>query len=524
MTLSRRHLLGTAGGLLSGVLADGLVGATEKRPPPGTGGTLRFATRAEPTGLDPHRHVIYPVSMPLAATSQGLLDLNEQCEPVPGVAAAWEAAADLRIYTFTLRPGVLFHNGREVDAAAVQWNLERLKNPRTASAFARAALENLREIEVLDKYTVRCHLRQPSAAFPADVVYYPCALMAPDSEAQADTRPMGCGPFKFVRWERTNVMELARFEHYFETDASGRSLPYLERILGSPKKEDAVRLTSLRAGEVELIDSMAYTEAAQFARKYASGFQSWPIPTVGTAFLTFNLTHGPFTDKRLRQAAAHAVDRAAIHQAVFYGLGEIAGGFYATASPWHAPAIRPAPAYDPEQARFLLRQARALGTAVVLQADDAFPYLQHTATILQAMWTEVGFKVHLDLYSAPILRQKRRARDFHAEVTAASYRFDPDGWFSRHLHSASPSTQEHSGFHHLAVDRLIATARQTAERPQRLTLYSEIDSLVNEELPLLYLHHVPLLQAGRAQLYGYHPAIAGIFSIRHGGVRTAWLA
>ena len=187
-------------------------------------------------------------------------------------------------------------------------------------------------------------------------------------------------------------------------------------------------------------------------------------------------------------------------------------------------AIRPAPAYDPEKARFLLRQAGAAGTEVILQTEDAFPYLQHTGTIIQAMWTEVGLKVKLDLYSAPILRQKRRAREFHAEVTSASYRFDPDGWFSRSILSTSPSTQEHSGFRDPRVDTLIEAARQTADRPKRLELYTAIDSVVNEELPLLYLHHVTLLQAGAIQLQGYQPAIAGLFSFSDGGVRTAWLA
>ena len=113
---------------------------------------------------------------------------------MPGIASEWEAAPDLLTYTFKLRQGVLFHNGRVVDAAAVKWNFARLKNPQTSSAFARTALENLKDVVVLDQYTVRCHLHQPSAAFPADVMYYPCTLIAPDSEAQADTHPLAVAP------------------------------------------------------------------------------------------------------------------------------------------------------------------------------------------------------------------------------------------------------------------------------------------------------------------------------------------
>ena len=162
---------------------------------------------------------------------------------------------------------MLFHNGREVDAEAVKWNFERLQDPKIAHPLARSALENLKATEVVDKYTVRCHLHQPSAAFPADVVYYPCALMAPDSVEQADLHPIGCGPFKFVTWDRNNLTELVRFENYFETDAEGNSLPYLDAIMGRPKREDGVRLTALRAGEVDLIDSMSYADAAEFPKE-----------------------------------------------------------------------------------------------------------------------------------------------------------------------------------------------------------------------------------------------------------------
>jgi ABC-type transport system substrate-binding protein len=523
--LSRRTFLATAGGTLADVAVFGLAGqARAGKRHPRRGGTLRFATRGDATGLDPHRNTIYPVSQPLAATTQGLLDLNLQSEPVPGIAYEWDVSKDLLTYTFKLRKGVLFHNSQEVDAAAVKWNFERIQNPKTSHPFTRSALGNLKEILVVDKYTMRCRLHQPSAAFPANVVYYPCNLIAPDSEAQVNVHPIGCGPFKFVKWQRNGTTELVRFEHYFETDAEGNNLPYLDGIVGRPKKDDSVRLTALRAGEVDLIDSMAYANAAGFAKKYAGRFQTWNVPTLGTSFIIFNLNKGPFTDKRVRQAAAHAIDHEALKQVVFFGRGEIATGYYAPASPWHAPGIRPYPEYNPDKARFLLRQAKAVGATIDLQSLIAYPYIHQTGDLVQAMWTEVGFKVRYNIYGAPILRRKRRDRDFDAESTSASYRFDPDGWFFRNLYSTAPSTQRTSGFHNARADKLIIEARRTADKQKRLELYAEIDSIVNEELPILYLYHLTMLQAGAMHLKGYQPAISGPFSIRGAGIRTAWLA
>ena len=522
--LSRRAFLATTGGALAGAAAFGLTGQTDAgQRHPTRAGTLRFATRTDVSGLDLHRNPIYLVSMPLAAINQGLLDLDLQSEPVPGVAAEWDVSKDLLSYTFRLRKGVLFHNGREVDAEAVKWNFARIQDPKIAHPLARSALENLREIEIVDKYTVRCYLHGPSAAFPADVVYYPCALMAPDSVEKADLYPIGCGPFKFAKWDRNNVTEMVRFENYFETDAEGNSLPYLDALTGRPKREDRVRLTSLRTGEIDLIDSMAYADAVDFAKKYAGQFQTWDVPTLSTSFILFNLDKGPFTDKQVRLAAAHAIDHEAIKQAVFHDRGEVARGFYAPASPWYADGVKAWPAYDPDKARFLLRQAKAVGTEVALQALPTPPYMQQTAELVQAMWTEVGFKVRFNLYDEVALNQKRRERDFHADSTAASYRWDPDGWFSRQILSTAPATKINSGFSNEPADKLIAEARRTADRKKRLELYAAIDSIVNEELPILYLHHVTLLEAGSLHLKGYQPSVSGAFSTRGGGIRTAWM-
>src|SRR5512132_1900544 len=100
-SLSRRAFLATTGGTLAGAMACGLASqAIAGTSPPQRGGTLRFATRGDAAGLDPHRNTIYLVSTILAATTQGLIDLDEQSQPVPGVAAAWDVAPDLRTYTF----------------------------------------------------------------------------------------------------------------------------------------------------------------------------------------------------------------------------------------------------------------------------------------------------------------------------------------------------------------------------------------------------------------------------------------
>ena len=529
--LSRRNFLATTSGAIAGAAAAGMVGQAQAgEAKPGKGGTVRFATRSDAVGLDPHRNVMYYVSFPIALTTQGLLDLNPKLEPSPGVAEEWSASEDLMTYKFKLRQGVLFHNGREVDAAAVKWNYERIKDPKTGHSFTRSALANLKTVEAPDKYTVVCNLEKPSAAFPANVVFYPCNLMAPDSVEQANTHPIGCGPFKFNKWERYEVTVLDRFENYFETDAAGNQLPYIERVEGRPKKIDQVRLTALRTGQVDLIDNMAYADAANFPKRYEGKYQTWDVPALGTAYVKFNLEKGPFAysnpdGKLLRQAAAYATDLEAIHHAVFYQRGDIASGFFPQVSPWHVPVEGWPSKFDPEKAKFLLKKAKAVGTEINLMANDSWPYMQQTGELLQAMWTEAGFKVTYNIFDNAVLQQKRRESDFHAESQASSYRFDPDGWFSRNILSTAPSNKiQGPRFNSEKADQLILEALKTGDKAKRLELYHEVENIIIDEIPLIYTHHLTLLEAGVMNLNDYRPSISGSPNVKGGGLRTAWMA
>jgi ABC-type transport system substrate-binding protein len=325
------------------------------------------------------------------------------------------------------------------------------------------------------------------------------------------------------------MTRLERFENYFETDAEGNPLPYLQAIEGRPKQVDQVRLTALRAGEVDLIDNMAYADAAEFPTRYAGKFQTWDAPALGTAYVAFNHEKGPFADshpdgKTLRHAAAYATDLEAIHHAVFYGRGDIATGYFPTLSPWYAAQEGWKGKYDPEKAKFLLKKARAEGTVIELMAQSSWPYMQQTGELVQAMWTEVGFKVNYNIYDPAVVAQKRRSGDFHAESKANSYRFDPDGYTSRNILSTSSHNKEESRFRNERADKLVVAARQTADNNKRLELYRELEVIVNEELPILYTHHLTLLEAGVMNLKNYQPAISGAPSTKGAGIRVAWMA
>ena len=527
---TRREFLATTTAL-AGATALGLPGVASAAPKrnPSRGGTIQFATRSDTRGLDTHRNFIYYVSSPLAATTGGLLDINEKMEPSPGMAEEWDVSDDLKTWTFKLRRGAEFHNGESVTAEAIKWNLERIMDPTIGHAFTRAALEDLERVSVDDKYTVRLHLENPNAAMDSNLVYYPVNLMAPGAVAQADTNPAGCGPFKFKSWKRFDTTEMVRFENFWQTDSEGNSLPYLDGLIGKPKKEDRVRLTALRAGEVDLIDNMAYADAQAFKKDYADKFNTWDVPHVGTAFVSFNMKNGVFADKdnpdahTLRMAAAHAIDHQGIHEAIFNGMGAIAKGFYSEFSPWYAPGATSWPEYDPDKAKALRKKANGGDSKLLIIAVDEYPYMNQSGEIVHAMLQEAGFDISFEIHPNPVMAEKYEKGDFHLDSSAHSYRIDPDAWYSRPFLSTSADNKRRYGYNNPKVDEMILGAKLVRDREKRRLMYQDIETIVNTDLPMLYTHYVPLVQAGAKRVHGYKPAFAGPFQYSGGGLRTAWL-
>ena len=339
---SRRAFLMTTGGALAGMAAFGLVNpaAAAKRHPQ-RGGVLQYGPSNDVGGLDAHTHNQNHVVMTTTVMYTGLTDLDHEGNIVPGIAESWEPNKELTAWTFRLRKGVLFHNGREVDAEAVKLNLERIKNPAIGGDWERGAIDTITSAEVLDKYTVRINTSVPDVSLPTNVMHYPTRLIAPDAFNTTAEHPIGTGPFKFVSWTRNNEAKLVRFENYWETDAEGHSLPYLDEIIGKPKNENSVRLTALRTGQVQLINSMAQADVERFTKTYSDKYNIWQWH-VGGNFVVFNFRRGPFQDKRLRIAAAHAIDRHAIHHTVYYGHGDILDQPYPQGQPL-APGGHPRP-------------------------------------------------------------------------------------------------------------------------------------------------------------------------------------
>jgi peptide/nickel transport system substrate-binding protein len=165
--ISRRTFLTAASSVLVGAALGGLAprSAASKRHPQ-RGGILNYGSRTDVAGLDAHRHNQNHQIHATAAMYDGLTDIDQRGNLVPSLAESWEPNKELSAWTFRLRKGVLFHNGRELDAEAVKLNMLRIQDPAIGMDFIRGGLENVDSVEVLDKYTVRINTTVPDATLP----------------------------------------------------------------------------------------------------------------------------------------------------------------------------------------------------------------------------------------------------------------------------------------------------------------------------------------------------------------------
>jgi peptide/nickel transport system substrate-binding protein len=171
----------------------------------------------------------------------------------------------------------------------------------------------------------------------------------------------------------------------------------------------------------------------------------------------------------------------------------------------------------------LLKEARAVGTAVRIIANVNTALARETVQVIQAAWEAVGLKVTLDLLDTVPFLAAAREGHFDGRLGGYTYRYDPNDFYARNLHSQSEWNRSNSGWHNERYDRLVEEAKRTLDIARRRELYTEAQNIINVELPHFHLHDVVRTTAADKKLQGYQPGLGGALSYQGGGLRTAFI-
>ena len=477
-----------AAALLLVLLVAALSGAAVAARP---GGTLRMVFISDPPTLDPAHAADLTSSSIIHQVFDALLELDETLVPAPALAERWSVSADHRLYTFHLRRGAKFHNGREVRAADVKYSFERAargKRPWVfdklagAREFIKGGASEIAGVRVVDDGTVELRLERPFAPF-LHLMAYDAASIVPREEtdkrgAGFASHPVGTGAFRFVSWRRDDQVVLERFAEHFRGPA------HLERVVFRVIPAEGTRFNEYVAGQLDVSDiPMGRCRAVQADAKLKGDVAIWP--TLGTSALRFNVERAPFTDARVRRAIAHAIDPSIIVDRLLEGCVKAAQGIVPPVlAGWTATATRLP--LDRERARALLAEAgfpggRGLGpVAYHFNTNDAN---QRIAEALQAQLREIGVTLELRRldWAAHIKVVDDGSAGFFRQGWIADYP-DPENFLTVLFHSRNVGAAGNtSRYRNPAVDRLLDEADTMAIGAARMKRYEEAEQMILDD-------------------------------------------
>ncbi|MFQ5960114.1 MAG: ABC transporter substrate-binding protein [Candidatus Methylomirabilales bacterium] len=472
---------------------------------PRQGGTYRYTLGpSDPPSLDPV-HITDTVSHAVASELfDGLVILNHNLNIRPAIARQWDISMDGRTYTFDLRSGVRFHNGRTVTAEDFRYSFERLLHPKTRSerTWILEKLQGAREfmggkaprvtgIKVLGPRKLQLTLKQPFTPFLA-LLAYPAASVVPREAAerwgrQFSTHPIGTGPFRFREWFHDDRVILEANADYFQGP------PHLDRIVFRVIPDEMARFQEFKAGNLEHTDIP--TGFFQVVRNDSSLNEMLVSrPSLGINAIQFNLEKPPFKGNRvLRQAFNYSVDKDAIAKVILEGRVSAARSVLPPGIFAYNPKL-PGYPHDKDKARRLLAEAgyeSGRGLPPLTLYYNTGLVNRQIAEFVQGAFREIGVTIALRQLDWPAYLNlvDRGDASLFRLGWLADYP-DPENFLTVLFHSRNLGSKGNlSRYANPRVDALLDRADGSLDPAERTRLYRAAEKIILEDAPWLFLYY-----------------------------------
>ncbi len=526
------------------------------------GGRITLSTSAEPKSFNPIMAKETSSTAVLAYLFEGLTKTNAETTQVePALAESWEVSADGLVWTFHLRPGVLWSDGEPLTADDVAFTFNDLINnpaiPSSAGDIFRIEGETIK-VRAIDPQTVEFRLPKPFAPFlramGQEIV--PAHKLRPALEAGTFTSAwgletpladlVGTGPFILAEYRPGEYIRFKRNAHYWRSAPEGRPLPYLDEVKLIIVQNEDIALLKFQDGEIDAYGMRSSDYKVLKPQEAQGNFKVYELgPDFGTSFVCFNQnprsnpeTGRPFvepeklrwfTDPAFRKAVAHAIDRMGIIDIVMDGLGFPQNAAMSPSAGFFYNADVPTYDYDPKKAKAILEAAGYIdrdGDGTIEDAKGvpvAFSFVtnaQNTervqiANLIRKDLEQIGMKVSFNQLEFNTLVSKLNASfDWEAVLLGFTGGIEPhfgrNVWHSSGgLHMWSPSQPSPETPWEEEIDRLFEQGVQELDPGRRKILYDRWQVIVAEELPLIYTVLAPQLTAMRNKFGNLRPTPYG---------------
>jgi peptide/nickel transport system substrate-binding protein len=455
---------------------------------PRDGGTLDIAVPVAPASWSPAGPTWTAAELQAArAVYDRLLTRDVDDVPVPELASSVTPNADFTVWTIAVRPGLTFHDGTPLDAAAVAANLEAQR----VGLDAVALLAPIASVQVASPSSVVVTMTTPWSTFPQVLTTQVGYIAAPSVVTGASATPIGTGPFAYGGTGADGSLTLTRNAGYWKP-----GLPHLDAVRFVTIPDAGARVDAVIAGTVDLV---AVDEPRQLSRLDDLGDKSGVVvvddrngerPKVNFAFDTGRL---PFDHIAARRAVALATDRDEMLDKVFDGQGTLARGMLSDASPWfsdHAP-----PARDVERARkqaeaYTKETGEALTFKLMVPAD---PTLAHVASLWRVQLAQAGIDLQLEPVDEPTLVTTTLLGQFQAALSIGFADPHPDLYepLFRGIPAEQPAVNTNiTRYVNPIVTKAFSDARLTDDVTRQVDDYRIVQEQLSVDDPYLFLVQV----------------------------------
>jgi peptide/nickel transport system substrate-binding protein len=466
---------------------------------PVKGGTLTWGRGGDSVALDlPQATDGESIKAGIQVLENLVIFRKDSMDVEPQLATSWEVSKDGLVWTFKLRKGVKFHDGTPFNANAVKVSFDRVidkENPFYKYGtwkYVPLGLGPVKEVKVIDEYTVALRTEKPYAPLIANLALWLCPILSPTAiekyKEDIVRNPVGTGPFKLVKWVKDDQILLERNDQYW-----GQK-PYVDRIILKSIPEVSARFMALQSGAVDIVDDLD-PDSIQMA-KANPNFKTIERPSVNVGFLAMNTKRPIVNNKLVRQAINHAIDKQTIIKTIFRGLA--------------IPAVNPYPPsiwgynykikdydYNVQKAKDLLAKAGyPKGFDIDLWAMPVsrayMPEPVKTAELIQAYLAAVGINAKIVRYEWGVYLDKTQKGEHDLCMLGwLGGNADPDTFMYGLLHSdnAKVPAANVAFWENAEYDKLVKDAQTVFDKAKRASYYLKAQEIFHEEAPWVPLAH-----------------------------------
>ena len=470
--------------------------------------TLRIGLAEDPNLLDPAQSGTLGERFVFASICDKLVDISPKGELVPFLATSWTLSPDQKQLTMTLRKDAVFQDGEKLDAAAVQFNINRSKT--LAESKRKAELAPVASVDVVDEFTVRFNLSQPFAPLLAQLSDRAGMIVSPKAARAATpadfaNHPVCSGPFSLVQRIPQERIILKKFKEYW--NATNVHFDEVQIVI---MPDAVVRLANVQSGQLDIAERI---QATDLVRGQADKrLVMYTVPSLSYNHLHINTNKPPRNNTplaqnaKLREALDLAIDRKALVQAVSNGVFLPGNQLVPPTSAYYIKEF-PVQPRNVARAKELIKEAGFTRVPVNMQILNATLDLQ-VAQIVQAMAREVGFDITIEPQETGTAVARYFAGDFELFGGLWSGRVDPDGNIPTFL--ACDAGQNFSKYCNPEFDKWINAARGTSDFQQRYDDYKEATKIYLTDRPTIPIFHQVWVFAASAKLQGFVPYVDDI--------------